>query len=132
TALRMVSTIVVDERVAGLFRAEGALRVVLATEVAAVRAGPPQPLAVAGHGGQDHIARQVVPSADAEVLAHGAHAGVVARFGEIVLAVAAAGIAGHDRVRVVAIVAVRDGADQRGPAHPAGQPRQMLADASAR
>src|SRR5207253_6211986 len=85
--LVVVSVLVVNDGVAGVFRADGEYGIVLGAEVAAVRSGPPQPLAVARHGGQDHVARQVMPAADAGVLANSAHARVIARFGEVVLAV---------------------------------------------
>ena len=57
---------IVNDGVAGMFRADREHRVILGAEVAAVRTGPPQTLAVAGHGGQDHVARQVVPPAHLE------------------------------------------------------------------
>src|SRR5262249_41794798 len=100
-----------------MFLADSEHRVILGAEVAAVGTSPPQSLAIAGHGGQNDIARQVVPPTDAEVLAYRAHAGMIVRLGIVVLAVIATRVAGHDRVGIVAVVAVRYGADERRAVH---------------
>src|SRR5438132_13146083 len=102
----VVSVLIVHDSIPGVLRADPEHRVVLGTEVATIWTGPPQPLAVAWHGGQHYVARQIMLPADAEVLAYRAHARMIARFGKIVLAVAAPGIPGHYCVRIDAVVAV--------------------------
>src|SRR5439155_25530672 len=86
-------------------------RVVRAAEEAPVGSSPAESLAVAGIRRQTDVARQVVPSAQAQVLAHGSHTGMVAGLGKVVFPVVAAREARHDGVRIVAVVAMRHGSD---------------------
>ena len=117
---------------AGEFRvAVGEERVVLTAQVSAIRAGAAKALAVSGQGGQIDRAGQVA-RADAEVLADGRDPRVVAPLGEVILAVVAPRESGQDGVRVVAVVGVRNRPDQGRLVHPAGEPRQVLADLKAR
>src|SRR5207253_3480564 len=68
------------------------------------------------------------PLAQSQILQNLAVAGMVRRLDKIVFAVVAAGEAGHDRVGIVAVVAVRDRSDQAYAVQQLGKPRQVLAD----
>src|SRR5438067_758114 len=84
--------------------------VVLTAEVAAVGAAAAQAVAVSGEAGQDHIGRNPWPR-EAGVVTDRPHAWVVARARVIILHVVAARETGHYGVGVVAVVAVRQGAN---------------------
>ena len=58
-----------------------------------------------------------VPPPDPQILTYRAHAGVIVRFGKVVFAVVAAGEAGQHGIRIMAVVAVRQSANERRAIH---------------
>ena len=106
-------------------------RIVLRAEIAPERTGPAQALAVPRERRQTDIGRQSLGLADAEILANRPHARVVGRLGVVVLAVAAAREAGHDRVGIVAVVTVRERANQAEMVQAVREHRHVLGEAEA-